>query len=224
MNAPHALPMGVLLVLGGLLPTLLLLATSYLKLSLVLASLRSAFGGAQVPGTLAVAGLSALLTVLVMTPTAERIEASAGPAITEAMPLDPLSPAGREAWQRAWTLARSPIARFLRDNATPADRAFFVDLARRARTRQGVAAAYDADDLRVLLPAFVVSELVRAMVIAFLLLLPFLVVDLVVANMLVATGLQSLSPQAVALPLKLLLFVLADGWHLLARALVLSYR
>ena len=75
-----------------------------------------------------------------------------------------------------------------------------------------------------LLPAFVLSELTRALMVAFLVLLPFLVVDVVVANVLLATGLQAMSPAVVALPAKLLLFVMADGWHLLARALVLAYR
>jgi type III secretion protein R len=119
--------------------------------------------------------------------------------------------------------------RFLRENARPSDRAFFVDLAHRSRASQRThgAAALDApaaDDVAVLLPAFVVSELTRAFLIAFLLLLPFLVVDVVVANVLVALGLHTMSPASVALPFKLLLFVMADGWHLLARALVLAYR
>ena len=227
MNGPVSLPLVLALTLAGALPALALLATSFVKISLVLGSLRSAFGAPQVPGSLAVLGLSALLTAHVMAPTAERVQARAGAAAEQAMTLDALSPAGREAWSRAWELARPEVTRFLRTNARPGDRRFFVELARQSRARQGAAASAGAvteDDLGVLLPAFVLSELTRALMVAFLVLLPFLVVDVVVANVLVATGLQGVSQAAVALPAKLLLFVMADGWRLLAGALVLAYR
>lgn len=225
MSGPVSLPLVLALTLAGVLPALALLATSFVKISLVLGSLRSAFGAPQVPGSLAVLGLSALLTAHVMAPTAERVQARAGAAVEQAMALDALSPAGREAWARAWDLARPEVTRFLRTNARPGDRRFFVELARQSRARQGAAAsAVTDDDLGVLLPAFVLSELTRALMVAFLVLLPFLVVDLVVANVLVATGLQGVSQAAVALPAKLLLFVMADGWRLLTSALVLAYR
>jgi type III secretion protein R len=213
------------LTLAGVLPMLALLATSFVKISLVLGSLRSALGVQQVPGSLAVLGLSALLTVHVMAPTFERIQTRAGTAVEEALTLDALSPAGRLAWARAWALGWPELQRFLRANARPGDRRFFVDLARQARARQGMTSrTVTGDDLDVLLPAFVLSELTRALMVAFLVLLPFLVVDLVVANVLVATGLQGVSHTTVALPVKLLLFVMADGWRLLAGALVLAYR
>ncbi len=229
MSGQLSLPLLLALTLAGVLPALALLATSFVKISLVLGSLRSAFGAPQMPGTLAVLGLSALLTVQVMAPTAERVYGRAGAAVEQAMALDALSPAGREAWGRAWGLARPEVVRFLRANALAGDRRFFVELARESRARQGAAAAVargapTEDDLTVLLPAFVLSELTRALMVAFLVLLPFLVVDVVVANVLLATGLQAMSPAVVALPAKLLLFVMADGWHLLARALVLAYR
>jgi len=226
VNPPLSLPLLLALTLAGIVPALALLATSFVKISLVLGSLRSAFGAPQMPGTLAVLGLSALLTAHVMLPTAERVQARAGAAVEQAMALDALSPAGREAWTRAWELAKPEVVRFLRANATAGDRRFFAQLAREAHARQGAAvtAAPTEDDLAVLLPAFVLSELTRALMVAFLVLLPFLVVDVVVANVLLATGLHALSPATVALPAKLLLFVMADGWHLLARALVLAYR
>lgn len=228
MSGQLSLPLLLALTLAGVLPALALLATSFVKISLVLGSLRSAFGAPQVPGTLAVLGLSALLTAHVMAPTAERVHGRAGAAVEQAMALDALSPAGREAWGRAWGLARPEVVRFLRANALAGDRRFFVELARESRARQGAEVAARGgpteDDLTVLLPAFVLSELTRALMVAFLVLLPFLVVDVVVANVLLATGLQAMSPAVVALPAKLLLFVMADGWHLLARALVLAYR
>ena len=220
MNPPLSLPLLLALTLAGILPAVALLATSFVKISLVLGSLRSAFGAPQMPGTLAVLGLSALLTAHVMMPTAERVQERAGAAMEQAMALDALSPGGREAWTRAWGLAKPEVVRFLRANAMAGDRRFFAQLAREAHARQGAAvtAAPTEEELAVLLPAFVLSELTRALMVA------FLVVDVVVANVLLATGLHALSPAAVALPAKLLLFVMADGWHLLVRALVLAYR
>jgi type III secretion protein R len=114
---------------------------------------------------------------------------------------------------------RGFLARFARDD----DRATFLELARRARASSPGAAPATDDDLAVLAPAFIVSELRRAFTIGFLVFLPFLVVDLLVANVLLALGLQQLSPTSVALPFKLLLFVAVDGWKLLARGLVLGY-
>ena len=99
----------------------------------------------------------------------------------------------------------------------------FVDLARQSARRQGATTVVGEDDVSVLLPAFVVTELTRAFTLGFLVFLPFLVVDLVVASLLVSLGLTGLPPPQVALPFKLLLFVAADGWLLLVRALVLGY-
>lgn len=227
MNPQGVLSLAVLLGAATLLPALVLAATSFVKVSVVLGSLRNALGAPQIPGNLAVLGLSAILTLHVMAPTGEAVLAAAGPSITAAATADPLTPQGAAAWTRAWALSRPPVVRFLRVNARPEDRAFFVDLARRSRARQptvGAAAEVREDDVAVLLPAFVVSELTRAFMIAFLLLLPFLVVDLVVANVLASAGLHGVTPTSVALPFKLLLFVGADGWHHLARSLVLAYR
>jgi type III secretion protein R len=121
----------------------------------------------------------------------------------------------------ALSRATAPVREFLGRFARPDDRAAFLDVARRLRPPE--ASPPTGDDLAVLAPAFVVSELRRAFTIGFLVFLPFLVVDLVVSNVLLALGLTQLSPTSVALPFKLLLFVAVDGWKLLARALALSY-
>lgn len=227
MNPQGVVSLALLLGVATLLPAVVLAGTSFIKISVVLGSLRNAFGGAQVPGAMAVLGLSAILTLHVMAPTAEAVLAAGGPALSQAVASDPATAQGAAAWARAWDLSRAPVVRFLRVNARPEDRTFFVDLARRSRARQpavGVRPAVSDDDVSVLLPAFAVSELTRAFLIAFLVLLPFLVVDLVVANVLASAGLGGITPSSVALPFKLLLFVSADGWHLIARALVLAYR
>jgi type III secretion protein R len=212
-------PLGSALVVAALavVPFVALLLTSFVRISVVLAILRSAFGPVGVPPAAIVTGLSLLLTAVVMAPTAERMYRAAAPV---------LEPPARA---RGGTLAEvgavatravEPLRQFLLANAAPRDRAAFQDLNRRLRPGE---AAPDDTDLAVLAPAFVVSELRRAFEIGFLLFIPFLVLELVVASVLTALGLQTLSPTAVSLPLKLLLFVLVDGWMLLLRGLVEGY-
>lgn len=211
----------VLVGLLALLPTALVLLTSFLKMSVVLSIARSALGAPQIPPTSAVTGLALALTVLVMAPVLRRTADLARAA-----------PPGASLEARLSSLehASGPLREFLARFARADDRAAFLDVARRLastspRQAQGEREldAPTENDLAVLAPAFVVSELRRAFTIGFLVFLPFLVVDLAVANVLLALGLTQLSPTSVALPLKLLLFVGVDGWKLLARALALSY-
>lgn len=202
----------VLIGLLALLPAALVMLTCFLKVAVVLSIARSALGVPQVPPTSAVTGLALVLTVLVMSPVARR-----SAELLQAGP-----PAGGvEASLAALERASGPLREFLARFARPDDRATFLDVAHRL-SPPGAAAPAE-DDLAVLAPAFAVSELRRAFTIGFLVFLPFLVVDLVVANVLLALGLNQLSPTSVSLPLKLLLFVAVDGWRLLARALALSY-
>ena len=133
---------------------------------------------------------------------------------------DPL--ADLDALGAAVEAGAGPLRAFLTRNAGARERALFLDLARQARPddqRDRVG----EDDVLVLLPAFLVTELSEAFQIGFLVFLPFLVVDLVVSNVLMSLGMHMLSPTQVSMPFKLLLFVLVDGWYLLARALVLGY-
>jgi type III secretion protein R len=218
----------VLLALASVLPFFLLVSTSFVKVSVVLGLARNALGTQSVPSNTVITGLAAALSIHIMAPTTAAISRAAGPFVDRALSADVSRPDAREALAQGWSATRAPIARFLRDNSGARDRALFLDLARRARSRPapdaGTVEPPAPEDLSVLLPAFVTSELTSAFSIGFLLFLPFLVVELVVANVLVALGLQSVSSSTVSLPFKLLLFVLADGWYLLARALVLSYR
>lgn len=219
---PSALALAVLFGLAALIPSVILVGTSFVKISVVLGLLRNALGADGVPGTMVVTGLAVVLSVHVMAPTATSVSRNAGRAITEALSTDITTSDGLARWSAAWHAAREPVVRFLRANATDADRAAFYDLARQSAERQH-GTPPTRDDLAVLLPAFAVSELTRAFVMGFAVFLPFIVVDLVVANILVALGLTALAPSRAALPFKLLLFVAADGWQLIARALVLGY-
>ena len=201
----------VLVGLLALLPTAAVTLTSFLKITVVLSIARSALGAPQVPPSTAVTGLALVLTALVMAPVAGEAYALAWSAPQERGVAGAAAALGR---------AAAPVRAFLAHQARADDRATFRDVA--ARLRPGAPAPAD-DDFAVLAPAFVVSELRRAFTIGFLVFLPFLVVDLVVSNVLLALGLTQLSPTSVALPFKLLLFVAVDGWRLLARALALSY-
>ena len=226
MNAVGTSALVLALVFGmlSLLPALLLVGTSFVKCSVVLGLIRNALGSSETPSSLVVLGLSAILSLHVMAPTARAMAERAGPQLTEALAADPLTPDGLARLGRAWDAGKGPWVRFLRANAHARERRLFADLARQSAQRQGATAAVGDDDVSVLLPAFVVTELARAFTIGFLVFLPFLVVDLVIASLLVSLGLSGLPPPQVALPFKLLLFVAADGWLLLARALVLGYR
>lgn len=209
--ADHVPELLALVAALAILPAALVTLTSFLKIAVVLSIARSALGAPQVPPSTAVTGLALVLSFLVMSPVAEQSIALARGAAPER------GVAGAAA---ALERAAGPLRTFLSRHARPDDRLAFLDVARRLRP---AGPQPSDDDLAVLAPAFVVSELRRAFTIGFLVFVPFLVVDLVVSNVLLALGLTQLSPTSVALPFKLLLFVAVDGWKLLARALALSY-
>jgi len=211
---PGPNPVSLLLLLAGmsLLPFLLVMFTSFTKISVVLSLTRSALGTQQAPPTVVLTGLSAVLSLVVMSPVAEAMLARVH---GERMPATP----GPE-MLRVVRTAAEPLRAFLLEHGSPELRAEFAAL---SRELHGGAEASESD-LAVIAPAFVLSELKQAFQIGFLVFLPFLVVDMVVANVLLALGMQSLSPSQVSLPFKVLLFVAVDGWALLARSLVQGYR
>jgi len=208
----------VALAIVSLLPFAFMTVTAFVKIATVLQIVRSAIGAQSVPSTSVIMALSGALTLLAMAPVGDRIAARAGPLFGAKETPDTVALV-----ERGIDAVREPMRDFLRANATSAERARFLDVARSARpaAEQG---AVGPDDLTVLVPAFVVTELTEAFSIGFLIYLPFLVIDLVVSNVLLALGIQMLSPTQVSLPFKLLLFVAIDGWGLLARSLVAGYR
>lgn len=209
--APSDQPVPTVLALGALslLPFAAMMLTSFVKIAVVLSIARSALGAQQLPPNTVITGLAVILSIQVMAPTVE---------------------ASFEAWDaapRAGLLERAdgasePLRDFLTLHAEPEDLASFLDLARAMRPEDARDAVAERD-LAVAMPAFVISELREAFRIGFLVFLPFLVVDLVVSSVLLALGMHMLSPTTVSLPFKLLLFVAADGWRLLAEALVRGY-
>ncbi len=213
--AGQPLSMMALLALMALLPFALMMLTSFSKIAVVLSITRSAMGTQQAPPTIVLTGLAAVLSAHVMAPTLERMY-QAGQATYAGAETGGQLVAGLAS-------AAAPLREFLVKHGSPEERARFVELARELRPASE-AALVAQTDLAVVVPAFVISELKEAFQIGFLVFLPFLVLDMVIANVLLALGMQSLSPSQVSLPFKILLFVAVDGWALLARGLILGYR
>lgn len=215
-------PLITLLTIGALtaLPLLFMTSTSFVKIAVVFSILRNALGTGEVPSGAVITALAAILSLYVMAPVGEEIADAAAPAAAEVDVNNPLG--DLDALGRAIEAGVVPLRAFLTRNAGERERALFLELARDARS-DGDRDAVSEDDLLVLLPSFLVTELTEAFQIGFLVFLPFLVVDLVVSNVLLSLGMHMMSPTQVSLPFKLLLFVLVDGWYLLARALVLGY-
>jgi type III secretion protein R len=211
----------VALALVSLLPFVFMGVTAFVKISTVLQIVRSAIGAQSVPSNTVVMALATALTLIAMAPVGARILDRVTPIVNAKAKEDTtvLVEKGIDA-------VREPMRDFLRANASERERARFFLVAKNARggPESAERAKVAADDLTVLVPAFVVTELTEAFAIGFLLYLPFLVIDLVVANVLLALGMQMLNPTQVSLPFKLLLFVAIDGWGLLAQALVSGYR
>jgi type III secretion protein R len=210
VKGPELLAWSALLLL---LPFVIVVATSFLKFAVVLAILRRALGGSALPPASVAAALALLFALFVTAPVAEKVWSVAAPALQKS-DVPSLLAAG--------TRATEPVRDFLDKHAPARERQSFAELQRQLRP-PAERAAVGERDLVVLAPAFAAAELKSAFAIGFLLFLPFLVIDLLVASVLLSLGMNTLATEAVSLPFKLLLFVLADGWHLLFRGLVLGY-
>jgi type III secretion protein R len=184
--------------------------------------LRNALGTGQVPSAAVISVLACVLTGFVMLPVGREVVARVAPHAPRINLDAPLAGASRDALWSALQQGVEPLARFLDRNAGKSERALFVDLLRRALP-ESERAAVSGKELGVVVPAFFVTELAEALQIAFLVLLPFLVLDLSIASILAALGMHGLSPALVALPCKLLLFVAIDGLRVLIEALVAGY-
>jgi type III secretion protein R len=206
--------LGLLTVAMGLLPFMVMSLTSFVKIVVVLNLVRNALGVQQVPPTMVINGLALVMTAYILMPTAK-----ATMDAVKSKPADSVT-------ERAIDLldaAREPFRAFLSKHAHEREKRYFLKSAADLWPAAD-AAELKPDDLMVVAPAFVVSELNEGFRIGFLLYLAFIVVDLVVANVLVAIGLSQASPTNIAIPLKLLLFVVLDGWSALLHGLVQTYR
>jgi type III secretion protein R len=209
-------PLSLILVLAlvGLLPFAFMALTSFVKIATVLQIVRSAIGAQGVPSSTVVLALSAALTLIAMAPVGSRVAERLQPLLLRST-ADPA-----ELLAGAIEAVREPLRGFLANNASDKEKARFLRLARK---KHPAAAEVNEADLMVSVPAFLVTELLEAFALGFAIYLPFLVIDLVVANVLLGLGMQTMNPTQISLPFKLLLFVAADGWGLLAEALVTGY-
>jgi flagellar biosynthetic protein FliP len=189
-------------------PAVLLMMTGFTRIVIVLSLLRQALGTQSAPPNQVIVGLSLFLTLFVMGPTFDRIYADAyQPYSQGTMPFD-----------QALQKAEAPIRGFMVKQTRQSDFSLFAKL---AKLPPDITA--ETAPIRVLVPAFVISELKSAFQIGFMIFIPFLVIDIVVASVLMSLGMMMLSPVLVALPFKLMLFVLADGWNLLIGSLAASF-
>ena len=208
----------------ALVPVALGIATSYVKVSIVLSMIRNALGTQQVPGSVVIMALSLSLTAFIMGPVLDRSIAK-GKEI-DAAALLRKGPSA-ELFSKLGQIAE-PWSDFMRAHShrRELEALAAIDAKRAGAANQAESAAAIASDppIRVIIPAFVLSELREAFTMGFLVLLPFLVIDLIVSNILAGMGMFMVSPVLVSLPLKLLVFVLSDAWLVIVRGLILSYQ
>lgn len=206
----YSVPVQTLLFFTALsfLPAVLLMMTGFTRIVIVLSLLRQALGTQSAPPNQVIVGLSLFLTLFVMGPTLDRVYNDAWVPYTT----------NRASFEDAAAKAEVPMRQFMARQTRQSDLALFVKLA-----KLDPATTVERAPLRVLVPAFVISELKTAFQIGFMIFIPFLVIDIVVASVLMSLGMMMLSPVLVALPLKLMLFVLADGWNLLIGSLAASF-
>ena len=198
----------IMLTLLSLVPAFLLMMTSFTRIVVVLSLLRSAIGTQQAPPNQVVIGLALFLTVFIMQPVFKQVNEQA---------VQPYL-ANQISQQQAWDKAYDPLRKFMAKQTREKDIALFVSLS-------GMDKPKNQQDLpaNVMIPAFVISELNTAFQIGFMIYVPFLVVDMVVASTLMSMGMFMLPPVMISLPFKILLFVMVDGWYLVVKTLVESF-
>lgn len=211
-------PITMMMVMGamGMAPFVVMMITSYAKLVIVFSLLRNAMGIQQVPPNMVLNGMAVILTVFIMAPVAYDIRDEFLRRNGDALPSMASVYDQREALS-------NPVKNFLIKHSTPKTRLFFRNAALKLWPRS-MAASIEPDSFLIIVPSFMLTELTEAFQMAFLLYLPFIVIDLVVSNILLAMGMMMVSPMTISLPFKLLLFVMLSGWSKVIQGLLLSYR
>ncbi len=224
----------------ALLPFVAMVATSYLKIVVVMSLIRNALGIQSIPPNMVINALAMILTFYIMAPVMgeswniakaelEKSQAVAS-ANAQQAPGAAASPAAaaaggeRKFETEAVAKAAEPFREFLSKHTSDRERAFFVNTAERLWAKEdGEPAKVDSESFCILIPSFCVSELTKAFQIGFLVYLPFIAIDIIVSNILLAMGMMMVSPVTISLPFKLLLFVMVNGWTLLIQGLVRGY-
>lgn len=198
----------ILLTVLTLAPSILILTTSFTRIAVVLSLLRNAMGTQQMPPAQIIAALSLFLTLFIMAPVFNQVDKNALTPFME----------GEISQETFFTEAMKPMRAFMLKHTRQKDLGLFIKIAGEERPNNP-----EDVPLTSLIPAFVISELTTAFQIGFLLYVPFLVIDMVIASVLLSMGMMMLPPVMVSLPFKLMLFVLVDGWYLVVGSMVQSY-
>ena len=198
-----------ILTVLSLAPALLMMVTSFTRIVIVLSLVRNALGTQQMPSNQIIIGLAMFLTFFIMAPVWQQVNEEALKPYYE----------DRINGEEALALASTPVKNFMLKQTREKDLALFVKLSKEKRPEKPMDIT-----LPVLIPAFVISELKTAFQIGFLIFLPFFIIDIVVASILLSMGMMMLPPIMISLPFKLLLFVLVDGWYLIVESLIRSFK
>ena len=198
----------IILTILTLLPSIIIMTTSFIRIIVVFSFLRSAIGTQQSPPNQVIIGLAIFLTIFIMAPTFNQINTNAIKPYLD----------NKITQSQAIEEGSKPLRQFMLKSTRQNDLKLFVDVSK----IQGEVTK-DNVPLYVVIPAFIISELKTAFIIGFLLYIPFLIIDLVVASVLLSMGMMMLPPVMVSLPFKLLLFVMVDGWHLIVKSLIMSF-
>jgi type III secretion protein R len=217
----NALVLAIIVGALAVAPFVLIMMTSFVKIAVVLSILRNALGTQSIPSNQVITGIALILTIFIMSPVVEKMYSEAGTIEnTEAI----FSEASVKTIFEASKRGKEPLRQFLLRYADERHRVLFLNLAQQMAQKNGDDPnTITAEEFRVIIPAFVTSQLTESFQIGFILFVPFLIIDLVVANILQAMGMFMLSPTTISLPFKLLLFVLINGWEVLLKNLVLGY-
>jgi len=225
----------IILFVGlSLLPFVAMIATSYLKIVVVMSLIRNALGIQSIPPNMVLNALAMILTFYIIAPVAseswgllqqEMAARRQGTAVASSAPAAAPDAASGGDWLETDAVARAaePFRAWLSAHTSDRERAFFVHTAETLWAKNGEPATVDPESYYILLPSFCVSELTKAFQIGFLVYLPFIAIDIIVSNILLAMGMMMVSPVTISLPFKLLLFVMVNGWTLLIQGLVRGY-
>jgi type III secretion protein R len=214
-NYPDLYQIVPFLIFLGLMPFIAIMVTSYIKLVVVLSLIRNALGVQQIPPNLVINGLAVILSVYIMAPVVQDLY--------DGLKNEDFSRKDMAFYTSVYEKVKKPLGDFLMKHSHDKERMFFVKSAK-VLWPEDRAKNLKEDDLIVLIPSFTVSEITAAFQIGFLIYLPFVAIDLIVSNILLAMGMMMVSPMTISLPFKLLLFVLLNGWARLIHGLVLTYR
>ena len=237
MFQTDSLSLIVLFVGLSLLPFVAMVATSYLKIVVVMSLIRNALGIQSIPPNMVINALAMILTFYIMAPVASEswdiVAAERAKFVSAQQSPQPAAGAqpaagGQDASAVVFesdiaAKAAEPFRRFLSEHTSARERAFFISTAETLWGKDGEPATVDPESFYILLPSFCVSELTKSFQIGFLVYLPFIAIDIIVSNILLAMGMMMVSPVTISLPFKLLLFVMVNGWTLLIQGLVRGY-